>query len=135
MSFEVKVDTTMLVNVVKGLSSVQIEIRKLTLEELVIIGERTLEIARDKVPFDTGAARASLQMIVDSTTDTVTIGSDGGIRPNGKRLIYLRYLELGTSRMIAKPFLFPALTQAIDEFKARFPLKIAEMTRVNIYGF
>lgn len=135
MSFEVNIDTTMLENVVKGLSKVQIEINKLTLEELVIIGERTLELARNRIPFQTGAARDSLQMFVDSTTNTVTIGSDGGIRPKGNKQIYLRYLELGTSKMTAKPFLFPALTQAIDEFKARFPLKIEEMTRINIYGF
>ena len=132
MSFEVNVDTTALENVVNVLITVQVDIDKLTLDELTIIGERTLEIARQNIPFDTGAARESLQMIVNPSDLTVTIGSDGGIRPNGKRQIYLRFLELGTSRMTAKPFLFPALTQALNEFKQTYPQKVMELTRVRI---
>jgi HK97 gp10 family phage protein len=133
MSFDVNVDVSAIEKFIKTLQYVNIQINgDLTANELVIIGERTLEIARQTIPFDTGAARESLQMIVDANTKTVTIGSDGGIRPNGERHIYLRYLELGTSKITARPFLLPAVTQALNEFKQRYPLKIMELARVSI---
>lgn len=133
MSFDVKVDTTGLQKIASGFRLLEVQLHgTLTLEEVVIIAERTLELARERIPFKTGAARDSLQMIVDSTTNTVTIGSDGGIRPDGKRQIYLRYLEFGTSKITARPFLMPSLLQAINEFKQRFPLKVKEFARVSI---
>ena len=134
MSFDCKVDIKGLNKIREGLILAEIELHgKLTLEEVVIIGERALELARERIPFKTGAARVSLQMIVDEKNNRIIIGSDGGIGPDGVRRIYLRYLELGTSKMSARPFLMPSLIQAIEEFQKRFPLKFKEMSRVNIY--
>lgn len=132
MTLDISVDTSVLQNVSGGLTvfSIQLE-TELTLNELTIIGERTLQLARDIIAFRTGAARESLQIIVDTVSRTVVIGSDGGIQPDGRK-IYLRYLELGTSKMIARPFLFPSVIQAINEFKARIPQKVKEMARINV---
>lgn len=132
MTLDISVDTSVLQNVSGGLTvfSIQLE-TELTLNELTIIGERTLQLARDVIAFRTGAARESLQIIVDTVSRTVIIGSDGGIQPDGRK-IYLRYLELGTSKMIARPFLFPSVIQAINEFKARIPQKVKEMARINV---
>ena len=133
MSIEVKVDTSGIKLIQNKLEYVNVQINgELTVNELVIIGERTLELAREKIAFDTGAAHESLQMIVDTENKTIQIGSDGGIRPDGKRQIYLRYLELGTSRMAARPFLLPSLIQSLEEFKQRYPLKIMELARIIV---
>ena len=134
MSFEINVDNSGLKKIRDGLQVTEIQLHgTLTLEEVVIIGERTLELARERIPFKTGAARDSLQMVVDESRSMVTIGSDGGIGADGVRRIYLRYLELGTSKMRAQPFLLPSAIQAVQEFQKRFPLKVKENSRINIY--
>ena len=134
MSFDIKVNSSGLEKIRNGLVITEVQLNgTLTLEEVVIIAERTLELARQRIPFKTGAARDSLQMVVDASRSMVTIGSDGGIGTDGVRRIYLRYLELGTSKMTARPFLLPSLFQAIDEFQKRFPVKVKEMARINIY--
>lgn len=134
MSFEVKTDSSGLQKIADGFRLTEIQLHgTLTLEEVVIIGERALELSRERIPFKTGAARDSLQMVVDTSRSRIIIGSDGGIDPDGVRRIYIRYLELGTTKMSARPFLIPSLIQAIEEFQKRFPLKFKEMSRVNIY--
>ena len=133
MSFDVKVDTTDFENLRDALVVAEIELNgKLVFDELLIIGQRILELARENIPFKTGAARDSLQMIIDESNQTVTIGSDGGIGPDGVRRIYLRYLELGTSKMQARPFLFPAAIQAIEEFRLRVPKKFKDMLHTSL---
>jgi len=95
----------------------------LTLEELVILAERTLELAQQTVAFRTGALRASLQIFIDPTLKRVSIGTDIG---------YGKYVELGTSKMAGRPFLFPSLLQAITEFKDRYPQRIKEFSRIGV---
>lgn len=133
MSFKLDVDITQLLSTKKRFQYLNIQINgNLTANELLIIAERTLELARETIAFDTGAARDSLQIQIDPGGKSVSIGSDGGIRPNGERKIYLRFLELGTSRMRAQPFLFPSAIRALNEFKTRYPLKIKELARVKV---
>jgi hypothetical protein len=131
--FRVEVTERGIDQVIAGLSVLDVKIEgELILEDLVVIGERTMELAREIISFDTGAAWASLQFLVDNKNLSVKIGSDGGVRPDGQRKIYLRYLELGTSKMTARPFLMPSLLQAIHEFRLRFPQKIREVGKVGI---
>jgi hypothetical protein len=54
-------------------------------------------------------------MVIDQSTKSVLIGSD---------LDYSVYVELGTSKMQAHPSLMPALLQALNEFKQKFPDKV-----------
>lgn len=133
MSFKVEVDTSNLKKITSLFQYVNVQINgDLTANELLIIAERTVELARESIPFRTGAARESLQIHADPDGKKVTIGSDGGIGSDGKRRIYLRYLELGTTKMVARPFLFPAVQQALEEFKQRYPLKIKELARIGV---
>lgn len=133
MSFEIDVDASGLEKISQRFQYVDIQINStLTNNELLLIAERTIELARDRIPFKTGAARDSLQIQFDGDSRTVRIGSDGGIGPDGVRRTYLRYLELGTSRMTARPFLLPSVLQALNEFKERYPLKIKELARVSV---
>lgn len=133
MSIRVNVDTSEIKKIRDSFEYVNIQINgDLTNNELLIIGERTLELARQIIPFRTGAARESLQTVIDTKEHKITIGSDGGVGPDGVRRIYLIYLELGTSKMTARPFLLPSLIQALEEFKQRYPLKIKELARIGI---
>lgn len=133
MSIDISVDVSGLERISKTLNFIDIGINgELTMEELLIVAERILELAQQTIAFDTGAARDSLQIIANPSMKSVSIGSDGGIRPDGQRKKYLRYLELGTSRMSARPFLVPALLQALNEFKQRYPGRIKEMSRIII---
>lgn len=132
MSFSTKVDLSRFMKARKNLGFIKIQIEgDLTANEVLIIGERTLELAQETIAFKTGAARESLQLVFDASGKTVIIGSDGGIGPDGRK-IYLRYLEFGTSFMRAQPFLFPAAVRALNEFKERYPLKIKELARISV---
>jgi HK97 gp10 family phage protein len=80
------------------------------------IGDEVLDNARRLVPIDEGGTRDSLDKNVDGEgfERVNQIGSDEShIDPSGrkvgKRAIYL---ELGTSKMSAQPFLKPSLYQA-----------------------
>lgn len=133
MSIDVQVEEEGFDEVIAGLGNIVIEIEgSLTLEELTKVGERILELARQSIsipyppasaPFEaprmrTGDLRDSLQMIVDSENLRVIIGTDIG---------YGKFLELGTSRMQARPFLLPALLIALIEFKQNYPERIREL--------
>ena len=133
MSFKTEIDLAAFKKLKSRLQFVEIQIKgELTNNELLIIAERILQLAQQSIAFDTGAARESLQIHIDPDGKRVEIGSDGGIRPDGKRRIYLRYLEFGTSFMRAQPFLFPSAVIALNEFKARYPLKVREMARIGV---
>lgn len=87
-----------------------------TLEERIELAGLALDYAKQIVPVLTGALRDSLEIRVSG--DSVFIGSD---------LNYSTYVELGTSKMTAKPYLIPALLVAIAEWHQRFPEKIRKV--------
>ena len=66
--------------------------------------------ARQKVPVDTGRLKKSI-------TQRVTVQSAVGEALIGyrKETFYGRFVELGTSKMAAQPFLRPALDENTDE--------------------
>lgn len=74
------------------------------------IGQRVLQLAKEIVPVRTGALRDSITMKEDG--DGIVIGSD---------LEYSIYVELGTSKMAAQPYIIPSLFQAINELEQEFP--------------
>lgn len=124
MSIEIDVTVKGFDKAIQRINMIQIGIESdLTIEELTILAERTLELAQETVPFRTGALKASLQIFVDPNTLTAGVGTDIG---------YGKYVELGTSKMSARPFLIPALFQALNEFKQRYPQRLKEMSRVSV---
>lgn len=97
-----------------------------TMDELIWLGNRALELARESIstnyppasaPFEAprkraGELLAGLDMIIDEANKKVTVGT---------KAEHGLYLELGTSKMQARPFLLPAVFIAMVEFRERFP--------------
>jgi hypothetical protein len=88
-------------------------------EAIKQIGERVLEYAQQSVPIKTGKLFSSLKVEIDEALQSVTIGSD---------LDYSVYVELGTSKMAAHPYLVPALFQALSEYDSEIPALVEDMT-------
>lgn len=71
------------------------------------IGKMVAEEAKEIVPVDTGALKGSITHEV--TNDSVTVGSP---------LDYSVYVELGTSKMAAQPYIRPAFENNQPKIKA-----------------
>lgn len=89
-------------------------------EALNAIGEAAVVHAQDACPVDTGNLRASIMHQVISE-DTVEIGTASGYAPY-KPVDYAPFVETGTSRMAAQPFLRPAAENYADEYKEIFQM-------------
>lgn len=76
------------------------------LQESGVIVERA---AKSKCPVDTGRLRNSLTYRKEG--DAVTVGSN---------VEYAPYVELGTSKMKAQPYLLPAMQDNRESIKAAF---------------
>lgn len=74
---------------------------------LIAIGAAAESHAKDYCPVDTGRLRNSISNEHDE--DSAYIGTN---------VEYAAYVELGTSRRKAKPYLKPAVTQHTAEYKA-----------------
>ena len=70
------------------------------------IGRVAVEHATDKVPVRTGNLKSSIAY--DSDDERVIIGSD---------VYYASYVELGTSKMAAQPYLRPAVQDHAEEYR------------------
>lgn len=75
-------------------------------QALIAIGAAAEGHAKDYCPVDTGRLRNSISNTHDK--DTAYIGSN---------VEYAAYVELGTSKRKAKPYLKPAVTQHTAEYK------------------
>lgn len=74
-------------------------------------GELLEAYAKDIVPVDTGNLRASIQYIIDVAEKSVYIGvsfSDAD---------YAHYVELGTYKMAAQPYLKPAVVNNVSQIR------------------
>lgn len=71
------------------------------------IGKAAVGHATDRVPVRTGNLKSSIAY--DSDDEQVIIGSD---------VYYASYVELGTSKMRAQPYLRPAIQDHGDEYRA-----------------
>ena len=74
---------------------------------LTAVGMQAEGYAKLKCPVDTGRLRNSISHTVSD--DTAYIGTN---------VEYARYVELGTSRQKAQPYLKPAATEHTAEYKA-----------------
>ena len=76
---------------------------------LAAIGLTAEGYAKELCPVDTGRLRNSITNAVDEGEQAVYIGTN---------VEYAPYVELGTTRMRARPYLRPAATNHSDEYKA-----------------
>ena len=74
---------------------------------LTMIGMLAEGYAKKACPVDTGRLRNSISWAV--LDDSVYIGTN---------VEYAPYVELGTSKMAARPYLRPAVTDHVDKYKA-----------------
>lgn len=86
------------------------QIGKIIGERLQEFGETMVEIARDNVPVDTGNLKRSIHF--EKTGE-----QSGKIET---RCGYGAYVELGTRKQAAQPFLAPAAQQALDAVRGPF---------------
>ena len=73
------------------------------------VADKAVEIAKENSPKDTGNNR-----------DSITVGKDKSTKKEIRTDIHTEsgyggYLELGTSRMPARPYMQPAVIQALNE--------------------
>lgn len=78
-------------------------------QALTAIGLSAERYAKAECPVDTGRLRNSITNVVDTVGKAVYIGTNVEYGP---------YVELGTSRRKPHPFLKPAATQHVDEYRA-----------------
>lgn len=76
---------------------------------LIAIGMAAETFAKRDCPVDTGRLRNSITHAVESGEQAVYIGTN---------VEYGKYVELGTSRTKAQPFLGPAATEHSADYKA-----------------
>ena len=102
---------------VKGLSSLQAKLKKLDplTKDALASGVSKAGVlvegsAKNIVPVDTGHLRASISGRTEKT-------NDGAQATVGTNVEYAAYVELGTSRNQAQPYLHPALQKNKDKAK------------------
>lgn len=78
-------------------------------QALIAIGLTAESYAKQECPVDTGRLRNSITNAVRADEKAVYIGSN---------VEYAAFVELGTSRMKARPYLKPAATEHSAEYKA-----------------
>lgn len=82
------------------------EAKNTALEEIGLLAE---SYAKEYCPVDTGRLRNSISHAVDEGEGAAVIGTN---------VEYAPYVELGTSRQKAQPYLEPAATNHTDEYRS-----------------
>ena len=77
--------------------------------------------AKAKCPFRTGNLRRSIHEELTSQTE-VTIGTD---------VEYAVYVEKGTSKMVGRPYLKPALFESKDSIQDRFDSALSQIIKAG----
>ena len=78
------------------------------LRALEMLGMQCENYATLKCPVDTGRLRASITHEVHKNEEAVYVGTN---------VEYAPYVEFGTSRMKAQPYIKPAATEHTEEYK------------------
>jgi HK97 gp10 family phage protein len=84
------------------------EVRRRIVDKLILVGEFVEGDAKLRCPVDTGNLRNSINYKVDEEELSVKIGTN---------VDYAPYVELGTSKQKAQPFLVPSLVENENEIK------------------
>ena len=83
-------------------------LHKAGIRGLSAIGETAVDYAQDDCPVDTGRLKNSITYTVDDSQEAVFIGTN---------VEYAPYVELGTYKQKAKPFLRPAAQDHGAEYR------------------
>lgn len=83
-------------------------LKRAILAGLEEIGIKAESYARSKAPVATGRLKGSIRHSVDSGEQSVSLGTD---------VHYASFVELGTSKMRAQPYLRPAIQDHSSEYR------------------
>ncbi len=95
-------------NYKSNISNVKKAITEAELQALAKIGMVGQAEAVMRCPVDTGTLRRSITNVVNDDEKSVSIGTN---------VEYAPFVEKGTSRQQAQPYIEPAIMQNIDKFK------------------
>lgn len=90
----------------KGLAAAMRSLQLRTERDLVVLGLRVQNGARTRCPVDTGRLRSSI------ASSGLQRDSRGAYVEVGTVVFYAGFVEFGTRRMAAQPYLRPALLEA-----------------------
>ncbi|MEM2163907.1 MAG: HK97 gp10 family phage protein [Candidatus Bathyarchaeia archaeon] len=116
---------------VAKLESLSDRLGELSDEALAELADRIVEDAKSLCPVDTGSLRRSIRWERDPSGGVIIAAGGGGvINPRTKREVdYAAYVEFGTSRAPAQPFLQPAIEQNISALEEILAKKIEGAVR------
>lgn len=97
----------------KGLAAAMRQLKLRTERDLVALGLRVVNGARLRCPVDTGRLRASI------ISSGLQHDSRGAYVEVGTNVNYAAYVEFGTMRAAAQPYLRPALLEAAQTWGKR----------------
>lgn len=96
---------------------------------LLQTGADILAVAKQLVPVDTSSLKKSGGVVpISSEVIHVGFGSAGEFFSGRKPEEYAPYVEYGTSKTEAQPFLTPAFAQATETFKKRLSEEMRKIT-------
>lgn len=99
---------------------------------LLQTGKDVLEISQQLVPVDTSSLKKSGGVEpVDSHTVQVGYGSSGVFFDGREPSEYASYVEFGTSRSAAQPFLVPAMVRSQNIFFKRLQEEVKKINGVS----
>lgn len=120
---------------VKGLKELKKNLEKVgrnvddVLDEAIMAGAKVIEqAAKSKAPVKTGRLRRSITVEIKDKEDnfiTVRVGP-------GKEGFYGRFVELGTKKMAAKPFLRPAFDENVQEARKEIRRVLKEAVKRGV---
>jgi HK97 gp10 family phage protein len=113
MSFKITIDAS---QTIKALNAIVSGVPQAIDATLRRAAEEAAQGARSAVPVDTGALRDSIQIIPEGDNGIVIGAGDEG------DLKYAVYMELGTSKMAAQPYMGPEA----DKLNSRLSVILAE---------
>jgi HK97 gp10 family phage protein len=94
------------------LAKLENAVQKDSLEEAANAGAKiVVEAAKENISEDTGRAKENIHQETYSKTQTK---AEVDVAPESKGAFYTRFLEFGTSKMSARPFMRPAIDNNQD---------------------
>ena len=92
------------------------ELEQAVQNALEICGGKAEGYAIALAPVDTGSLKGSIRKEMEDNT-TVAVKAGGGFYVK-KDVVYAGYVELGTRKMKAQPYLKPAFMEHVQEYKS-----------------